>query len=424
MKKTIGIIVCMLIIVSTFSVSSYAEEGTNVINIEKAKKIAILHVAGDMQKSSQETWEKGVAISNTITMYNLEDEPSCYMFELEDKDGKPSGYIVIGAKKDYYPVIEFSTTDVAFVKKAEEKIKNDMLAKENKNLINSKYYYLGGIDYIAELEDEIGNSYLYDISSKNIKNINKKHIKVLVEKNKQNKKTIQKEKHNKEAWGKWEKILLDGGNPPSSGGAITNPGAYESGYDSLYSDNVPYYYRAYNSMGKFSSRFPSLSNHCGPTVASNIMLYWYYRDSSKYNALYDGNQWYDSFMDELHPDIYCPTHDTNHINDLETGIESYFNRRNIGVNTDIDSWVWWSDIKGEIQANYPLIVLTKGHYLYQNHYVLALGYKDYVYEHWYGDDHSRYLRIYDGWDSTGYPNRYIHTEVGVDDLSIVQIRPE
>lgn len=58
-----------------------------------------------------------------------------------------------------------------------------------------------------------------------------------------------------------------------------------------------------------------------------------------------------------------------------------------------------------INENRPCILLLHGHYKYGDHGVLALGYQQYVFEHWYGNDEDIYIRIMDGW--TTRANRFV-----------------
>lgn len=58
-----------------------------------------------------------------------------------------------------------------------------------------------------------------------------------------------------------------------------------------------------------------------------------------------------------------------------------------------------------IDENRPCLLMLYDHYLYKNHVVLALGYQDYVYKHWNGNDEEIYIRIMDGW--TDKANRFV-----------------
>lgn len=80
-------------------------------------------------------------------------------------------------------------------------------------------------------------------------------------------------------------------------------------------------------------------------------------------------------------------------------------------------------MKNEIDADYPFHMIVTGHYKYGCHSVLGVGYVQYKYNKLLISDYSRYVRIADGWLSTGrYPNRYVHTTVGLDDIDIYKIR--
>lgn len=59
----------------------------------------------------------------------------------------------------------------------------------------------------------------------------------------------------------------------------------------------------------------------------------------------------------------------------------------------------------EIDKNRPCHLVVHNHYKYGDHSVLAVGYQQFVYEHWYGDNHETYIRIADGW--TNKANRFV-----------------
>lgn len=52
-----------------------------------------------------------------------------------------------------------------------------------------------------------------------------------------------------------------------------------------------------------------------------------------------------------------------------------------------------------IDGGRPCHLILHGHYMYEDHSVLAVGYQQYIYEHWYGDTYQTYIRIADGWTS-------------------------
>jgi hypothetical protein len=199
------------------------------------------------------------------------------------------------------------------------------------------------------------------------------------------------------------------------------------------SKNVTNYLHAYKTTGDFSG----YSNNCGPVAATNLMLYWYYRDNNKYGRLYKNNNWDDVFRELcvfMKKEQYNLTYDS----DFEKAIRSYFNLHALGCGSipnqyrlplvfrllffgfgsfDMDKLI------RDIGENCPPVLLLQNHKVYGDHYVLALGYRTYFYKPniigpylpglitpW--DVSSTYIRIVDG--RTAIPNRYIHSSVGYD----------
>jgi len=74
------------------------------VSIAEAKEVAKKFIFRISDDKEFREW-KGVKLSSPIVCYDINDNPTVYLFELK-KDGKYLGYIVFSATKDNYPVLE------------------------------------------------------------------------------------------------------------------------------------------------------------------------------------------------------------------------------------------------------------------------------------------------------------------------------
>lgn len=342
-----------------------------------------------------DSWKWGVTLGLPIALYDMESSVSAYYIPVYDEKECEAGYIIIGAQDCYAPIIEYTTSGIFFP--------YSMLNKKQAD----KIIYNGGLDYYLDT----GNG-LLDVSEfGSIDEIDRKSIICNFPEN---------EKLSEE-WEVWKEILSQttaSSNPPSSGNNyITNPDNYESGYVNKVSANVS----GYNKVYKTTSSFSGYSNHCAPTAATNIMLYWYKKNSLTYGSLRKNGDstWNDTFV-EYHRLMGTTSTNGTLNNKLKSAYITYLSNAGFSPTVTYYSSASWNNIKTEIDANYPFHLVVQGHYKYGDHSLVGLGYMQYRYET-YNTLYSRYIRVADGFVSSS--SRFIHTTIGSTMIRMVKVRP-
>lgn len=203
-------------------------------------------------------------------------------------------------------------------------------------------------------------------------------------------------------------------NPPTSGGAITKPDTYETGYQTKSGKNITGYGLTYKVMDNFDA-----SNHCAPTAATNIMYYWYNRSSSAYSALRkDGDSTWNATFNRFHSLMGTTDNNGTPNANLKDAYTTYYKDAGFSPSVTYYSSAAWSNMKTELDNNYPFHIIVQGHYMYGNHSMVAVGYEEYKHSTL---SYSRYIRVVDGWISSS--GRFIHTSVGSDQVRMVKVRP-
>ncbi len=394
-NKLSGIIIALVFFLGTSML-----DGTNVlastrgmVEPEKAQKIATIHVSSVIQNEIEndvEGWKWGVILSEPKEMYDIDGNISAYYMTIVDEYGEDKGYVVVGAVDKCAPIIEYSMNGRFYPE------------YEMKQLGARRMIYNGGYNYYIETNENI-----IDVSDFGVARTVDDCCRI-----------IGVENDYSDEWSGWLE-LLEGGtknsNPPSSGTVyITNPDSYESGYDSKISANVT----GYNKTYKTTSSFSGYNNHCAPTAATNIMLYWYGRNNSTYSSLRKNGDatWTDTFI-ELYSLMGTSCGGTPNSN-LKAAYKTYLINAGFSPIVTYYSTASWSNMKSEIDANYPFHMVIQNHYLYGNHSVVGLGYVQYKYGL---ASYSRYIRIADGWTTSS--GRFVHTTVGNDKIRMVKVHP-
>lgn len=388
------ILVLLFSVLFTLFVVGTAFANGNLIDEKTAKLVAFNHVISDM-KMSNDSWKEGIRFEKSTTLYDLNDNPSAYLFEFMDSQDVPAGYIIISADPSYVPVIEFAYVGRPFIYDALKQIDTNAKQEGQKFKENKKLYYLKGLTYLVECEDEQNGAVVYDITLP-------KPTKILKQ---QAKEMLQGDNHHAALW---NLLKVSNSNPPTSGDVITDPATYESGYSSVSSDDVVSYNRYYFVTSDFSG----YSNHCAPTAGLNLVYYWYYRGKSD---LYDSTNWWDDEFADMYTLMQTDENGT-YVSNIPAAIESFFSARGYSCDAVNDSWVTWGDITGPVGSDSPFLYHVFGHYIYQNHTVLGVGYKSYYYNITYS---SSYIRIADGW--TNYANRWVHLVTGLDSKEMTKV---
>lgn len=404
-KMLSGVLVFSMLFTSAQSAG--AQESAVQSDFQQAEEIADTFI-DSIRKEGDNTgaWSQNLIIEREKKLYSADDEVAAYCIEYTNAGGNDCGYVVVGANENYAPIIEYA-------------MEGDFLQT------GRKLYYLG--------DESI--SYYKDAGNGMLQNVLSKDEKVSKREEKQN---VPDDGEYQDEWANFDDISVEAqgdtdyddtvkkGNahPPTSGGEITNPGSYESGWQSHNSQDVKNWNLRYFSTPDFSG----YDGHCAPTAGINLVYYWYNRSSTKYGNLMYANSWNSAFAkmySYMKTDKYGTTDE-----DIASGLRKYMNAVNFGNSVvKLLDTPTWADLVGEIEGGSngrPFIFTVANHYLYSDHAVLAVGYSEFEYANTQsatGTTHSRYLRIADGW--TNSANRYIHYKVGHDSKikAIIKLEP-
>jgi hypothetical protein len=220
-----------------------------------------------MQTTSNSSWKPGIQISKSTTLFDLDNNPSAYLFELKDSQGDENGYIVVSASKNEYPIIEYSYQGSSFFNVAKAITGEDIEKKYPGKKVkpnDTKLYYLGDTIYLEEVLLDDNTKHAYNISTSAYNSVN-------IDDLKKNKPQKSADTQYFQLWDSLSKIHIKqqstgGSNPPDNNvDFITNPDLYESGYYSSSSRNVTGYNITYNEMSDFH-----YGGVCAPTAATNL----------------------------------------------------------------------------------------------------------------------------------------------------------
>ncbi|KNY28864.1 hypothetical protein [Pseudobacteroides cellulosolvens] len=375
------------------------------VSINEARNVAITHIIGTMKTDPSSNWNSGVKISTAKALFDLDNNPSAYLFELEDIGKNDSGYIIVSASKNDIPIIEYSSQGKPFIDNAIEMTitnaeKNNKGKKVKRD--NTKVYYLDDFTYLSEHQFDDSKKIAYDISTGDCTITNIDKIKKIKQKKNKDTQYLQ-------AWNElnknFKKASGSSSTPPDSGSEfITNPYQYESGYVSATSSNVTSYYQKY-MMGLELG----CGGVCAPTAATNICLYWYNRNYTKYKNLQITSGSWQATFDRFFTLMKTANNLTSDSN-IAPAYEAYFKERGVGAFVSgLNYGTWYGDsiVTNVDRNNCPTHLILHNHYKYTDHAVVALGYVKFRYTSLGGlvNNYSTYIRIADGW--TDYPTRFV-----------------
>ncbi len=373
------IILVFVIIIATFLQSFYVsadsnklEAQDNVLSLENIK-ISAENQIHNIARINENNSLKNCSLGKITALFDSNDNINSYYIELISNNNK-CGYVIISAEK-YNNILEYSCCEESFLLQSKNELEKEYSVNKNEQ----KIYYLGGINYAIGYYDNNRNKKYFDVSTSNINEINKEELDKIYASNKNNSKD----------------------SPPDSegDGFITDPNKYESGYDSSKSKNVKNWNLKYKIMSDFSD-----GGVCAPTAATNCMFYWYSRDNKKYKKLLNST-WKKTF-NSIKTYMKTTKKDGTKDSMVTTGYTKYLSSKGFNYSIKFHEGTHdGKDLIGEIDKNRPCHLIVHNHYKYSDHSVLAVGYQQYIYEHWYGDNYETYIRIADGWTSKA--NRFV-----------------
>lgn len=416
-KKSFLATILILAMSLGFSTSIFASE-RDLVTEEEAYNVAVNFIMGNVEGEmavdiegdlyahgvtsiQDEGFPKEFAIKKIESLYDSNQNVSAYYMPIVNTNNDNSGYVIVSADKDRYPIIEYSFDGVFYMESA----MNQIIEEEGISLLSSdipEIYYLGGLCYATNI-----NNTTYVINDTGYEEVNDLDTLAIdsdlsIEQNND----IQVE---------WQMLESGGSNPPI-GTFITTPDSYESGYSSKTADYCAGMGTSYYKMSDFSD-----GGVCTPTAGTNLCLYWTRRNSAYSNLCY--GTWANTFNRIFTLMGTTTTDGTKWPSPARVGILNYFKERGFSnteayYSTCTNTTHFNDYIKAEINAGRPVLIALWNDKTYGNHTVLGLGYTRYMYN---GNYTSHYIRINDGWSTT--VNRYVHYETGRDSITRIRIIP-
>ena len=308
-----------------------------LVSIAEAKEVAKKFIFRISDDKEFREW-KGVKLSSPIVCYDINDNPTAYLFELK-KDGKYLGYIVVSATKDNYPILEFSKGKSPLMRASELGIKPE------------KVYYLGGVTYFfkqhGKYYDLFGNGVNFKIIKQGVKELLKdekvkKHL----------------AKRSAEAKSQWK--------------FIEETAKLDSDWYGIHIQGVP-----------------ALLWHrgCTPTAAAMVLGYW---DQHGYPKFPDN---YTKLIDELADAMGTWDNGYTPQWQVSSGINTICRKYGYSDWASDVWWVTWDMVTGEISKYRPFVLTMVLHPEYTWHSVTVIGYAIDI------NTNSKYILLYNTWDT-------------------------
>ena len=381
-RKLIAMCLCATSI-SALGITNVSAANDDFISEAQATRIATNFVISRAHTTdTDESFPVPFKVVKDETMYDLDDNISAYKFNVVDKEGNYSGYVIAGAQMDYAPIIEYSCSDNdSFIDKTVEEV----AGSETDDI---KIYYAGGLNYFVETVDD---NKIYDAQSATLIPVTKSALQAEAAIQTTSDEQTEDDEQLEDAW---ENALGQASNPPNDT-YISDPLNYESGYTGY---TMKYIAGATANMYRLMSSFSDgCGNHCGPTAATNLCILNYKLNGK--TKLMNGT--WDKTFTKLHTLSKCSASAGTSDSNLKTAIISYGKEMGYSSTSATLVAATESAMRTSITNNVPQILLVNGHGYYKDHFVLTVGVEKYDYT----SGSSTYFRVIDGWDTAA---RYIY----------------
>lgn len=375
-----GLLLAGMVIVPCVS----ATTATQSVDRSTAQNVAVSHMK-EIAKISADyaDWAKG-SVQQSTTYYDLNDQKAAYLFNV-NVNGKYSGYILVSATKNNYPVLEFSRGKVPDANPATlvQSTRAAQSSIDTKNLKTGspKLLYLGGTFYYAQYPvvnsqgDVIDNRYV-DLSEQRVVNsdalTNTSQIDGKTIAEHQVLKTTESEKL-------WQAYDSQGGIGQT---AASSQVIRRESTLSLYPiSGVPLW---------------PYTLGCCPTSAGMILSYW--RTHGYPNIPSDRS----TLAMELYTAMGTTPAGKTSIWNVDNGMNTVISSHGYSsgqLHIDEDAYVLWSDVTTEINAVKPFVLTMTsagipigGTQSYGDHSVAVVGY--------FSTGNGNFITINDGWDTS------------------------
>ena len=303
---------------------------------------------------------------------------------------------MIISNQNEYPVVEYGTSGECFLDTAIEESKelaeddSDQTVKKN----NSKIYYLGGQNYIAQHKLKNNKTVTYDVSTGDVKKVNKKTL----QQNETDETYITRQETNErdiaykalESTYKTDTATCSEMPPDEKYVVITGPGQYETGYNYYFQRDCSNWDLDYTTTNQYDLKY-----ECGPVAVTNFFKWYVTYASSKYKSL-KYKTWKDTTYRLYKLMKTNVTKDGTLWDDFDAGVKTYLHAQGFTGATAKTKHTLPKDVIDKLDYNNSILISVVDNRCYGTHTMLALGYMDFGYK---GGKHSKYIRVANGWTS-------------------------
>ena len=288
---------------SSYVYASEVIANSRVVTEHEAQCLAIACV-WDARIATENVFDEDIKILDSFKMYDDSFDISAYVVNFEDANGNSKGYVILCGTRDYPEIIEFSDSGVSPYE--EEYLVAKELCEED------LYLYFDG-----NIEPQFIDKEAKDLVEIRDGKIEKRELR-----------RDKEESSQKNVWARKQKaqmveqvLVASGEGSPLGDGDfyISDPGAYELEAIPSVQSIVPSFYKEY----LVTSDFTGYTNHCGPTAATNLMLYWAGRDDAYENLMLDDDTWQTTFK-ALHAMMFDAEDETTYIGEMATELKNFF----------------------------------------------------------------------------------------------------
>lgn len=392
MKKIFSFLITLTFILSIFVQVVQADtldinqsHNNSYISLIDAKLLALDTLSSRHKNDSSCPWKNGIKISDIVTLYDFDDTPNAYAFNLK-QDNKDSGYILVSANANAPEVEGFSY---------DERFYSDKIVDQNHK--GNKLYYFSNYNLFVKSVDS-GNQAFYNAFSNNKIAVNKNTIKSDYTR-------FLKSKNNTKS-----KSLLDKLKTNSSLKSVSISNSINNLDTMNYSQVV---YEKHDVPGFDQANFYVAGDQagCAPNAGTTIVHYWY-QQRGVYGLQPIGVDNYQRIYSNLYG--YMKTNATTGTTSQNAyqGLNTYamFNKAASGCNYTSGSNTTFNLIQTNIASTVPVMLDLWTPTYSVGHVVAVFGTE-------YNSD-DQWLRIADGFSSShGTWMRYSQGYAGYTNVS-------
>jgi hypothetical protein len=361
------------------------------IDINDAESVALSQVRLLAENNPKFSNWTNAAVNYATTYYDLNDEKSAYLFNVV-VDNKYSGYVLISATRENFPILAFSHSEIpgsgTDVAKKTMNVAKEGSTEKDLTPVKEKTVYLGGLSFYDEYQmiDSKGQNKrttFVDIHTNRIVDLSNTSQSIPIPASKTEFEKFQERKQNeiKESWDSMDQGLST---------TVTVRSATSYTWNSL--NGVPQYF---------------WTQGCSPTAAA--MVVGYYSLHGYPNLPIDT-----TLINELASYMGTTVGGSTWPWDIATGINTLLSNHNYNTLTaSTDVIPTWSGDVNEIDSIRPFVLnMLAGQnaigrsQAYGDHSVTCIGYTGNT-----GSADQQFLEVYDTWMVSGesnYVSHFIH----------------